>query len=106
VVRPSQRMEMAIKAVKERCIWIWVACQAFRIIESCYRYGRKLYKENEEVATWLIKLQDNNRNLGVWPLLSVFAQSEGFQMEPHSCLSGLQRVGIELEDQTSQTFNS
>jgi putative transposase len=41
-----------------------VACQAFRISESCYRHERKLDAENEEVATWLIKLTDNNRNWG------------------------------------------
>ena len=95
-----------MKAVKERGICIRVACQAFRISESCYRYERKLDVENEEVATWLIKLTDNNRIWGLWPLLSVFAQPEEFQMEPQACLQGLQRVGVELEDQTSQTFNS
>jgi hypothetical protein len=36
--------------------------------------------------------------LGLWPLLSVFAQPEGFQMEPQACLKGLQGVGAELED--------
>ena len=55
---------MATKAVKERGICIRLACQAFRISESCYRYERKLDAENEEVATWLIKLTDNNRNWG------------------------------------------
>ena len=80
VVRPSRRKEMSVKAVKERGICIRVACQAFRISESCYRYERKLDAENEEVATWLIKLTDNNRNwgFGLWPLRSVFAQPEGF----------------------------
>jgi putative transposase len=55
---------MAVKAVKERNICIRAACQAFRTSESCYRYERKLDAENEEVATWLIKLTDNNRNWG------------------------------------------
>ena len=53
---------MATKAVKERSICIPVPYQAFRISESCYRYVSKLDTENEEVATWLIKLPDNNRN--------------------------------------------
>ena len=53
---------MAVIAFKDRSICIRVACQAFRISESCYRYERKLDAENEEVATWLIKLTDNNRN--------------------------------------------
>ena len=64
MVRPSRLKERAIKAVKERGIYIRVACQAFRISESCYRYERKLDAENEEVAAWLIKLTDNNRNWG------------------------------------------
>ena len=55
---------MAFKAVKDRGICIRLACQAFRISESCYRYERKLDAENEEVATWLIKLTDNNRSWG------------------------------------------
>ncbi len=63
-MRPSRRKKMAIKAVKERGICIRVACHAFRISESCYRYERRLDAENEEVATWLIKLTDNNRNWG------------------------------------------
>ena len=33
---------MAIKAVADRGLPIRVACQAFRISESCYRYERKL----------------------------------------------------------------
>ncbi len=44
--------------------------------------------------------------LGLWPLLFVLAQPEGLQMEPQACLQGLQRVGVELEDQTSQTVDS
>jgi putative transposase len=55
---------MAKKAVKERNTCIRVACEAFRISESCYRYERKLDAENVEVANWLIRLTDNHRNWG------------------------------------------
>ncbi len=44
--------------------------------------------------------------LGFWPLLSVLTQPEGLQMEPQACLSVLQRVGGEPQNQTSQTVNS
>ena len=37
---------------------------AFCISESCYRYERKRDAENDEVATWLIRLTDNHRNWG------------------------------------------
>jgi putative transposase len=64
VVRSCRRKGMAMKPVEERGICIRLACKAFRISESCYRYERKLDAKNEEVATWLIKLTDNNRNWG------------------------------------------
>ena len=64
MVRPSRRREMAKKAVTERGVCIRVACEAFRISESCYRYERKLDAENDEVANWLIRLTDNHRNWG------------------------------------------
>jgi hypothetical protein len=44
--------------------WVRVACVAFLISESCYRYERKLDAENDEVANWLIRLTDNHRNWG------------------------------------------
>ena len=41
---------MPKKVVAERGVCIRVACVAFRISESCYRYERKLDVENDEVA--------------------------------------------------------
>ena len=64
MVMPTRRREMAKKAVTERGACIRVACEAFRISESCYRYERKLDAENDEVANWLIRLTDNHRNWG------------------------------------------
>ena len=64
MVRPSHRREMAIKAVQEKGITIRVACVAFRISESCFRYERRLNAENEEIANWLLRLTDNHRNWG------------------------------------------
>ena len=55
---------MAHKVVSEQGVCIRVACVAFRISESCYRYERKLDAENDEVANWLIKLTDNHRSWG------------------------------------------
>jgi putative transposase len=55
---------MAKKAVTDRGVCIRAACDAFRISKSCYRYERKLDAENDEVATWLIRLTDNHRNWG------------------------------------------
>ena len=64
MVRPSRRREMAQKVVSDQGVCIRVACVAFRISESCYRYERKLDAENDEVANWLVKLTDNHRSWG------------------------------------------
>ncbi len=55
---------MAQRAVKEKGVSIRLACQAFRISESCYRYEAKLNKENEVIADWLIRLTTAHRNWG------------------------------------------
>ncbi|MDO4683963.1 MAG: IS3 family transposase, partial [Lautropia sp.] len=58
----SRRAEMAKRAVRERGLSIRLACVAFGVSESCYRYQPRLRTENEEIAQWLIQLtQDNPR---------------------------------------------
>ena len=61
MVRPSRRREMAKCAVEQRSIPIRVACAAFLVSESCYRYASKQNAENEEIANWLMRLTDNHR---------------------------------------------
>lgn len=55
---------MAARAVAEKGMSIKLACKAFGISESCYRYLPKLRAENTQIADWLIRLTDNNRNWG------------------------------------------
>lgn len=55
---------MAKEAVKERGASIALACTAFRISESCYRYESRRRPENEVIANWLVRLTENNRNWG------------------------------------------
>lgn len=62
MVRPSRRREMAKRAVESKGVSIELACKAFKISESCYRYERKLNEENKKVEDWLLRLTDNNRN--------------------------------------------
>jgi putative transposase len=64
MVRPSLRREMAQEAVADKKAPISLACAAFGISESCYRYVAKLDGENDEIADWLIRLTDNHRNWG------------------------------------------
>jgi putative transposase len=55
---------MAQRAVRDKAIPIRLACEAFRVSESCYRYQAKNNAENELIANWLIRLTDNNRSWG------------------------------------------
>jgi putative transposase len=41
-----------------------VACTAFRISESCYRYEARHQAGNGEIAQWLLRLTDNHRTWG------------------------------------------
>jgi putative transposase len=55
---------MARDAVAEKNVPISLACAAFGISESCYRYEGKRGCENDEIANWLIRLTDDHRNWG------------------------------------------
>ena len=43
---------------------IRLACEAFGLSESGYRYRSKLNAENDRIADWLVRLTDNQRNWG------------------------------------------
>ena len=47
-----------------RLVTIRVACQAFGISQTCYRYCAKLSLENVRIADWLVCLTTNQRNWG------------------------------------------
>jgi putative transposase len=55
---------MAKKAVNEKHISIRLACWMFSISETCYRYQARLSSENAEIAEWLTRLTDRQRNWG------------------------------------------
>ena len=63
-MRPSRRREMAKEVVAQRGTSIRLACDVFTVSESCYRYETKRNAENEQIADWLVRLTDNNRNWG------------------------------------------
>ncbi|MES1191496.1 MAG: IS3 family transposase [Steroidobacter sp.] len=64
MVRPSQRREMARWAVKERRASIRMACWAFSISETCYRYQARCADENTVIANWLVRLTEWQRTWG------------------------------------------
>jgi len=55
---------MAVNAVETRQVSVRLACQAFAISETCYRYQPRLDAENAKIADWLIRLTHNQRNWG------------------------------------------
>ena len=55
---------MAQLAVQERGVSIRLACAAFQVSQTCYRYIAKADTENEEIANWLLRLTDNHRSWG------------------------------------------
>lgn len=64
MVKPRRRRELAVAAVEGQCVSIRVACEAFGISETCYRYRAKLSTENAEIADWLIRLTHNQKDWG------------------------------------------
>lgn len=55
---------MAIMAVKRYGVGIALACRAFSVSETCYRYTSKLNDDNEYIADLLIGLTRTKRNWG------------------------------------------
>ena len=64
MVRPSQRVEMARKAVQHSCLSIRQACITFDVSTCCYRYERKLSNDNARIAALLLGLTQSQRNWG------------------------------------------
>lgn len=55
---------MAPKAVQTRGMTVHVACAAFAISQTCYRYQAKLTDENADIVDWLLRLTSTYRNWG------------------------------------------
>ena len=64
MLRPSQRREMAETAVTQKGVSVALACRAFCVSETCYRYRPKLNQENERIADLLVGLTQTRRTWG------------------------------------------
>lgn len=53
-----------MQAVQNHTISVALACRTFGVSETCYRYGRKLDSENEEIADWLLRLTTAHKTWG------------------------------------------
>lgn len=56
MTRPDQRRELAEKAVATKGVSIALACRAFDVSETCFRYSPKWDEENEVIADLLVGL--------------------------------------------------
>ena len=64
MTRPAQRRELAAKAVATKGISIALACRAFGVSETCFRYSPKRDDENEQIADLLIGLTKARKTWG------------------------------------------
>lgn len=64
MIRPAQRRELAVKAVAMKGVSIALACRAFGVSETCYRYSPKLNGENEQIADLLLGLTTARKTWG------------------------------------------
>ena len=62
--RPAQRRELAEKAVAKQGVSIALACRAFGLSQTCYRYGPKLSEDNDQIADLLIGLTRAHKSWG------------------------------------------
>jgi len=64
VTRPAQRRELAVRAVAQKGVSIALACRAFGVSETCFRYSPKRDAENETIADLLEGLTKAHRTWG------------------------------------------
>lgn len=59
-------------------ITIKLACSAFKISETCYRYQPRLSSDNEIIADWLLKLTTTHKQWGFGLCFLYLRNSKGF----------------------------
>lgn len=70
---------MAKQSVESKSISVRVACVAFGVSLTCYYYPSKLSKTNAEIADWLIRLTQSQRNWGFGLCFLYLRHVKGFQ---------------------------
>src|SRR5512143_2387084 len=76
---PSCRREMAQEMVRVERGNIRVVCAALGISRTCYRYQCKLSTENAEIAAWLIRLTNEQKNWGFGLCYLYLRNVQGFR---------------------------
>jgi putative transposase len=86
-------------------VFAFVACQAFRISESCYRYESKPVAENEEIAMWLNKLTDNKRSWGFGLCYLDLGNLKAFKWKFKRVYRIYKNLKLNSRSKPSRTFN-
>jgi hypothetical protein len=94
---------MAETAVERRDVSIALACRAFGLSETCYRYNPKLKAENEVIADLLTGLTDARKTWGFGLCFLHLRDVKRSPVEPQTRLSDLLRTGTEPADQASKS---
>lgn len=97
---------MASVAVQQRDVPIALACRAFGVSETCYRYGPKLRAETEQISDLLTGLTNARKTWKFGLCFLAFAQREGPSMEPQAGLPDLLCIGTEPGDQVAQAVKA
>ena len=84
---------MAANAVARRGASIAVACRAFGVSETCYRYSPKLQNENEQIADLLVGLTEARK---IWEFGLCFLHLRNVKGHPWNH-KGVYRIYCELE---------
>ncbi len=64
MTRPAQRRELATRAVATKGISIALACRAFGVSETCFRYSPKRDNENDLIGDLLVGLTKAHKTWG------------------------------------------
>ena len=92
---------MAQRAVQMRSVPIRLACAAFMVSESCYRYEPIQDADSALIADWLVRLTDNHRNGGFGLCYLYLPNVRHFGWD-HKRVPHLSRVGIEPAHQAQE----
>ena len=96
-MRPSCRRKMPQQAVAHYAISIRLACRAFSISETCYRYQAKLSNDNALIAEQLIELTEENTDWGFGLCFSYLRHVENYVWnEEHCSARRVYRIYCEL----------
>ena len=88
---------MAQQAVAHYAISIRLACSAFSISETCYRYQAKLSDDNALIAEQLIELTEENTDWGFGLCFSYLRHVENYVWnEEHCSARRVYRIYCEL----------